>query len=336
MLRVAGQALPLSRLLLVPQVPLVAALSRTSAGAGPCTAEGGVLTQCFSSSWRAGRERTPVAVAGQRIRCYSALGAIGDPEGYYKTLGVPHDAPEKDIKASYRKLALKWHPDRNPGNQAKAEAEFKRISKAYSVLSDPQQRGMYDLGGGFGQGAALSARGDRGRQLTEEEARRIFAQMFGNKSIHDIIREVEEAAEAGSRQLTEREEELRIRAERLREEATILEARSMTSRSQAESFRLKLAVQQKMMELGQVEQMRQKTWVERLNQRIQVNSALSKLRQMDPARQAENRIRRGLAWGAALGAYFIAGATFVQAIFVFIATSFAARLGFAVWAKMRR
>jgi curved DNA-binding protein len=62
---------------------------------------------------------------------------------YYKTLGVPKGASEKDIKAAYRRLARKHHPDVNPGNK-EAEARFKEIGEAYDVLSDKEKRKRYD------------------------------------------------------------------------------------------------------------------------------------------------------------------------------------------------
>lgn len=62
---------------------------------------------------------------------------------YYKVLGVERKATVEEIKRVYRKLALKYHPDRNPGN-AQAEEKFKEINEAYQVLSDPQKRSRYD------------------------------------------------------------------------------------------------------------------------------------------------------------------------------------------------
>ena len=66
---------------------------------------------------------------------------------YYEVLGVPRDASEKDIRKAYKKLAIRWHPDKNPDNRKQAEEKFKEISEAYSVLSDPKKKNEYDNGG---------------------------------------------------------------------------------------------------------------------------------------------------------------------------------------------
>ena len=63
---------------------------------------------------------------------------------YYDVLGIPKGANESDIKKAYRKLALKWHPDKNPNNREQAEEKFKEIGEAYSVLSDPNKKTIYD------------------------------------------------------------------------------------------------------------------------------------------------------------------------------------------------
>jgi len=68
---------------------------------------------------------------------------------YYETLGVTKDAPNEQIKKAYRKLALKYHPDKNKGSK-EAEEKFKTISEAYAVLSDKEKRQQYDMYGSAG------------------------------------------------------------------------------------------------------------------------------------------------------------------------------------------
>lgn len=74
------------------------------------------------------------------------------PEDYYQVLGIQKNADPEEIKKAYRKLALKFHPDRNP-NDKSAEERFKKINEAYAVLSDPEKRKEYDKFGSvkFGQ-----------------------------------------------------------------------------------------------------------------------------------------------------------------------------------------
>ncbi|XP_054887341.1 dnaJ homolog subfamily B member 2 isoform X2 [Poeciliopsis prolifica] len=63
---------------------------------------------------------------------------------YYSLLGVSRNASQDDIKKAYRKLALKWHPDKNPDNKEEAERKFKEVAEAYEVLSDKSRRDAYD------------------------------------------------------------------------------------------------------------------------------------------------------------------------------------------------
>lgn len=80
-------------------------------------------------------------------------------DDYYELLEVERSADDGTIKSSYRKLAMRWHPDKNPGD-AKAEAKFKAISEAYDILKDPQKRAAYDR---YGK-AAFQGSGGGGAQ----------------------------------------------------------------------------------------------------------------------------------------------------------------------------
>lgn len=95
---------------------------------------------------------------------------------FYKILGVAKDVSDADLKKAYRKLARQYHPDSNPDNP-KAEAKFKEISEANSVLSDPELRREYDQVKAMGSGARFSAGGRPGQPGGFED---VFGGMFNN------------------------------------------------------------------------------------------------------------------------------------------------------------
>ncbi|MBV8151179.1 MAG: J domain-containing protein [Candidatus Eremiobacteraeota bacterium] len=95
---------------------------------------------------------------------------------YYKVLGVAKNAPEKDIKSAYRKLARKWHPDANPTNQHEAEEKFKEIQEAYEVLGDAEKRRKYDALGSDWQRAAQQAEQQRRYRSQHEDFSSFFNQ----------------------------------------------------------------------------------------------------------------------------------------------------------------
>ncbi len=135
------------------------------------------------------------------------------PKDYYKILGVSRNASQEEIKRAYRRLALKYHPDRNKGNK-EAEEKFKEINEAYAVLSDPEKRRQYDqfgstefhrrfsqedifrdfdfesifkdLGIGFDLGSFFGFGGVRGRRKTFHfDLGDLFSQVFGTSPRED-------------------------------------------------------------------------------------------------------------------------------------------------------
>jgi len=104
---------------------------------------------------------------------------------YYETLGVPKNASDEEIKKSYRKLAMKHHPDRNQGDSSKAaEEKFKEAKEAYEMLSDTQKRGAYDQHGHAGVDPNLRGPGGAGAEGFggfAEAFGDIFGDMFGQQ-----------------------------------------------------------------------------------------------------------------------------------------------------------
>lgn len=103
---------------------------------------------------------------------------------YYKILGVNPDAGEEDIKKAYRQLALRYHPDRNPGNK-QAEEKFKEISEAYGVLIDKEKRRQYDQFRSAKWNFADAGRGNTGNFSYSQED--ILKDLFMNPFARDIF-----------------------------------------------------------------------------------------------------------------------------------------------------
>ncbi|MBW3660751.1 MAG: molecular chaperone DnaJ [Gemmatimonadetes bacterium] len=101
------------------------------------------------------------------------------PRDYYEVLGVARDASREDVKRAYRKLAMEYHPDRNP-DDVEAEARFKEATEAYEVLRDPDQRARYDRFGHAGVGRGAGAGGGAGfHEFDLSDALRAFMRDFG-------------------------------------------------------------------------------------------------------------------------------------------------------------
>ncbi|MGB8322800.1 MAG: molecular chaperone DnaJ [Candidatus Acidiferrum sp.] len=96
---------------------------------------------------------------------------------YYEVLGVSKTASVDEIKASYRKSALKWHPDRSPENKEEAEIKFRECTEAYSILSDPQKRQIYDNYGHAGLAGAGGSTDFNGTIF--QDFHDIFGDFFG-------------------------------------------------------------------------------------------------------------------------------------------------------------
>ena len=97
---------------------------------------------------------------------------------YYEVLGIDKSASANDIKKAYRKLAIQYHPDKNPGDK-EAEEKFKEAAEAYSVLSDPDKKARYDQFGHAGLGGAAGGGGFNGAGMDMNDIFSMFGDIFG-------------------------------------------------------------------------------------------------------------------------------------------------------------
>jgi molecular chaperone DnaJ len=109
--------------------------------------------------------------------------AKANQRDFYEVLGVTKTATVEEIKSSYRKAALKWHPDRNPENKPEAEVKFRECTEAYSVLSDQEKRQIYDTYGHAGLSQAGGAGGVDFSGSIFQDFHDIFGDFFGFEDV---------------------------------------------------------------------------------------------------------------------------------------------------------
>ena len=131
---------------------------------------------------------------------------------YYEVLGVDRNAAEADIKKAYRQMALKFHPDKNPGNK-EAEEKFKEAASAYSVLSDKEKRQRYDQFGHQGAGGNSGSGGFGGMNM--EDIFSNFGDVFGG---HNPFESFFGGGQRGGRRYVNRGSNLRVKVKLTLEE----------------------------------------------------------------------------------------------------------------------
>ncbi|HLI34726.1 MAG TPA: molecular chaperone DnaJ [Terriglobia bacterium] len=119
---------------------------------------------------------------------------------YYEVLGVGREAGDQEIKSAYRKLALQYHPDRNPDNKEEATERFKEITEAYTVLADPQKRAAYDRFGHAGVSGAAGPQPDFSSTIFADfgDIFGSFGDLFGFGDIFGQTRTRRRGAERGA------------------------------------------------------------------------------------------------------------------------------------------
>lgn len=241
---------------------------------------------------------------------------------HYDTLGVSRNASVDEIKKAYRKLVLRWHPDRNPDNKVVAEDEFKRVSKAYAVLSDTAKRAVYDRTG------TDEAHVGGGRGFTEQEAAEIWKQNFGDKTIHEVINDLEDRYQQEVDVQNTVEANLIQEVRSLRGEAFQLEAQTRNTRlTVRERQQLLSLVSKKIHEANAAELRLHAVRLQHMQERSRLNFAVSSLKSLDPVSRARIAGRRITAFSAAFAAYFVFGCTFIKSLLVYMGMSMSIHVG---------
>mmetsp|Transcript_47098 Transcript_47098/g.105671 ORF Transcript_47098/g.105671 Transcript_47098/m.105671 type:complete len:343 (-) Transcript_47098:11-1039(-) len=253
-------------------------------------------------------------------RSASSASRASQPEDFYDILGLDRNATDEQIKKAYRQLALKWHPDRHTENKKEAEEKFKQVAKAYSVLSDEKQRSMYDSGHSaaqFHQGAAGS---------TGEDPVEIFRRMFGNKSLDEIVREMQNAANADMSKSQEQIAEMRIQVDTLAEELKDAEVMVAHARGQRDLIHWQREVIKRGNTLRHAQHQLQMSKIRAAVRENDYRSLIQKMRQLDPRFRAADRVRRVLVWGSVLGAWTYWGFSIFGAVMFGVMVNFFSRI----------
>ena len=139
---------------------------------------------CSACAGGADEPRAPQVASVRRGRAdvLRMRGGEDDNFDYYQALGLERGCSAEDVRKAYRKQALKSHPDKNPDNREQAEVQFKRVSEAYEVLSNPHKRAMYDQYGKDGPRG-----GEEGFDFNFRSAEEIFAEVFGGQNPFEML-----------------------------------------------------------------------------------------------------------------------------------------------------
>lgn len=249
----------------------------------------------------------------------------------YLVLGVTQNSTTADVKTAYRRLALRWHPDRNLQNRETAEAEFKAVGHAYHILSDPQRKEGYDRSKEQGLRQGNAPNWSQEAESADTEAVSVFREMFGDKPLHEIIREVQQLGEHERLQMLRVEKGMERRLRELREDISRLEGlNTMVLASPGVNIRFKSKVlsdlASRTLDIERLEVRAELIRSTRLHHESETAHKVSQLSMMCSRADEYDNIRKALAVGAGLGTYFVAGSSLLGAVGVLVGTSMVTRL----------
>lgn len=170
--------------------------------------------------------------------------------------------------------------------------------------------------------------------MTQQEAEAIFKQMFGDKPVSEIVKDLEEAIKQQNEGFRAQENQVRDKVLKLRAEAQALQQAAQQERSPLRQANLMRQALQKSMQADQAQQAQQMMSWQHIQKRLQAQAAINNVKQMDPevraANRKENAVKTGVSWGVAMGAYFVWGWGLFGTLLLFMVTRFAVRVAFAL------